>query len=220
MADVFGDALHALHEGRITFRDFYARTRTEWHRMSVALRRNWTLPPTVTVDDVEQELLLGGWRALGKWRTGRAPLRSFVVWNAHDKAIKWIHQQCGCEQHTRKGSSRFAWCINALTRDDAAGVHMLESVADSGPGDDERIDYETVLAEIPDVATTVAGRAALKRFIAAEGDLERAARQWHADKEARHLFSLTSAEHARQIIRNEIRSVRALLTADDGGASW
>lgn len=217
--DRLGEALCALQKDDITFREFYARTRTEWHRMAVSLYRNWTLPPGVTIDDVEQELLFGASLAVQKWQTGRASLRGFVVWNAHDKALKWIHRQRGCDQHTRKGPSEFARCVSVITRDDAAATHLLESCPDTSTSYEEAIDYETVLAELPDIATTEAGRMGLRAFIDAGGDLQRAAAIWHGDREARHLFKLRSEQHAQDIIKSEIRSARALLT-EDGGVTW
>ena len=212
----FAEELLALHEKRASFRSFYLRTKTDWRRMAVALHRHWHVPPTVTADDVEQELLLGAWVAVGEWRADLGPsLQTHVVWRSHNRATKWLHKQRGANQHTRKGASSFAYCISAITADADVGARILENHRDGAPLIEETLDYETLLGELTSICETEEGRAALAAFIAADGDLERAAREFHANKTHRYLFRLTP-ERAKQVIRSEIRSVRrALLCSEE-----
>lgn len=217
MSETLDVHLRALHAETLTFTQFYRLTRREWGRMSTALHRNWKLPPTVTVDDVEQEMLLGGWLAARKWSpTKGMALTPYVVWCAHSRATRWIHKQRGVEQHRRKGASQFAWCVTSMARDADVAARILENHQDGTPLAEEAHDYGALLARIPDVSTTEAGKAGLRYFFAAGGDVDRAAREMHANKEHRELFELGRTPRlARAIIRDEVRGVRALLS--DGG---
>jgi DNA-directed RNA polymerase specialized sigma24 family protein len=212
--------LRALHRKEITFAVFYARTRTDWRRMAVSLHKHWKLPPTVTSDDIEQEMLIGAWQALRKWELGRASLDGFVIWNAHNKAQKWIHQQRGCNLHTRRGPSQYAWCIAMLARDgEDGGSRVLENHTDGAPDSERDMDIDRLLAELPAAVMDDAGRHGLKRLIENEGDEERASCALYGDEEHRTVFGLKSPEHAKKVIRAGVRSVRRALLEDatEGG---
>src|SRR5271157_5625202 len=166
-------ALAALQAERITFRAFYRETRLDWSRMATALHRNWHLPPTVTIDDVEQELLLGAWQSVGRWSpTAGMTLVGYVVWVAHNHATRWIHRQRQCDTHTRRGESRYAWCCSSIGKDAEASARILENYASGAAPVDEQHDYATMLRDLPEVSTSLAGRAALRALIDAEGDTE------------------------------------------------
>jgi DNA-directed RNA polymerase specialized sigma24 family protein len=211
-----GEQLHALRAQRITFRQFYLATRHDWRHMAVALLKHWRVPPVVTRDDVEQELLLAAWKALPKWDPSRGTsLAGYVVWNAHDKATKWIHQQRGVERHTRKGPSRFAPCISSLVKDDHAFVRMLSSV--ESPADEYACDHQRILSLVPEAAGTELGRTAILRYLDAGGDVDRAARAWYGDPGQRYLFDLRSFEQARKVVREEVASVRKRVMQSEGG---
>jgi DNA-directed RNA polymerase specialized sigma24 family protein len=216
MSHVLAASLRVLHSKTITFQQFYRLTKPEWSRMATSLHKQWKLPPAVSADDVEQEMLKAAWRALPRWNPRKAPLVRFVVFEAHDKAVKWIHKQRGCNLHTRKGPSQYAWCIATLARDgEDGGSRVLENATDGAPSSERVIDYERFLDELPDAASSEAGRVALQRFIEHAGDEEKAARAMHADKRHRFLFSIESPAHAKQIIRQELRSVRRTLLDED-----
>jgi sigma-70-like protein len=214
--------LRALRAKKTTFTAFYRATRQEWQRMALALHRNWRLPPTVTVDDVEQELLLGAWLAVRKFLPSKGmTLVGYVVWCSHSRATKWVHKQRGAEQHRRKGTSQFAICVSATARDPEAAARLLESRADGAPSAEDALDYAHFLRAVPELSPTAAGREALRYFLDAHGNVDVAAREWHANREHRELFSLGRSPKgkARQIIRDEVRGVRrALLSNEDGGA--
>jgi DNA-directed RNA polymerase specialized sigma24 family protein len=217
MASNLSTELHALRTKQITFRSFYQRTRADWHRMAVALFRDWKLPPTVTVDDVEQELLLGAWIALGRWKAGGMPLGGYVCWCAHNKATRWIHMQRQCNKHTRKGPGQYAWCVSALMKEGNSSAQLLESYADERPLVEDAHDYGEMLRLLPEVAQTFAGRAALHALIAAGGDVDVAVRAWIANPLDKRLFSLTP-KSARTIIKDEVwRARRVLLGCENGG---
>jgi hypothetical protein len=205
--------LQALRAREIPFEVFHRRTRDEWRRMAVALHRRYTLPPGVTADDVEQEMLFGCWVAVSRWEDDRGvSLVSYVVWGAHNRAQKWIQRQRGVNQHTRRGPAGYAFCASALTRDgDDGGPRVLEN-ATAGARDRERdLDVQALLAMIPRVASSEAGKQALRRFFEQMGDVEKAAEAFYGDPEHRWLFRLESRHHARSIITQEVRRLRAVL---------
>jgi hypothetical protein len=210
--------LHALRAKKITFRQFYLATRQDWQRMAAALLRHWRVPPSVTVDDVEQELLLAGWKFISKWdETRETSLAGYVVWNAHDKATKWLHVQRGVERHRRKGPSRFAFCISSLVSDEEGATRILSRMTTESSEDS--FDYSQMLKMVPEAALTEIGRTALRRFIDAGGDAERAARLWYADPGQRFLFGLRSQDAAKKVIKNEVRSVRRRVMTNEGEGS-
>lgn len=213
MSESLTEHLRALRAKEASFGVFHHRTREEWRRMAIALHRRYNLPPSVTADDVEQEMLFGCWIAVEQWEDDRGvSLASYVVWSAHNRAQKWIHRQRGVNQHTRKGPSGYAFCAAALTNDAGQGSSALEN-ASEGPRDRERdIDVQALLAVIPRVAGSEAGRQALLRFIEHGGDEEKAATAFYGDAEHRWLFRLESRHHAMSIIKQEVRKLRAVLT--------
>lgn len=226
MTERLATELAHLRARRITFTQFYRATKEDWSCMATTLHKHWQLPPTVTVDDVEQELLLGGWMAVlgpkkGRWAPGRGmTLEGYVVWTAHSRTTKWIHKQRGCEQHRRKGPSQYAWCISAIARDADVGQRILENHADGRASSEDKVDYGDILRAIPTIATTEAGKVGLQHFIASGGDIEAAAKTWHANKDHRQLFELgRTPERAKKIIQGEIRSVRSALLCDGGDLS-
>ena len=219
MATRLAEELARLREKEITFRAFYSRTREDWQRMAAALYRHWKLPPTVTQDDVEQEMLLAAWNVLPRWDPALAPLDSFVVYAAHDKALKWIHKQRGCNQHTRKGRSEFARCLSMLAKEGAEERDFLERYVGALPADAEHVlDCDAVLGMLPDVAPSEAERRGMKHFIAQGGDLEKASTSYYAD-EHRRLLGIGNRAQARTVIQGSIRNVRRTLRNNGRGAA-
>lgn len=110
-------ALGALRMGLISFNAFELRTREDWTRIAKALHAKWPLPPSVSVDDVRQELLLaivvrkrssGMKNLLEKWQPKRRgkpsrPLDEYIVWNAKVQASRWIHAQRGAKRNRENG---------------------------------------------------------------------------------------------------------------------
>lgn len=88
--------LEQLRSGAWSFAQFRAATRREWELMAASLMRRWECPPAVDLEDVVQELLLNAWRFLPKFEPDRGKtLHQYIVFNAMDKAKKWMHKQRG-----------------------------------------------------------------------------------------------------------------------------
>jgi hypothetical protein len=211
MSRELGSALRALHAKQITFSDFYRQTRVEWRRMSAALYKAYRLPPTVTRDDVEQEMLLWAWHAITKWdphRPNAASLDGYVIWTAHEKAEKWIHKQRSVNQHRRKGPSGFACCLAMLSRTGEGESRVLQDASVEGPERERVLDASAILAALPSVSPTEAGKQALRQFVAHEGDEDAAAAALYGNVEHRYLFRLKNRAQARALVRSEVRFAR------------
>lgn len=82
--------LKALHEGKMSFSAFARLTRRDWERLADALMQRWWPGPEVDREDVIQELLLAASVAIKKFEPGRSDLHGYIVFNAMDKAKKWL----------------------------------------------------------------------------------------------------------------------------------
>lgn len=211
------ERLRTLHAGETTFAAFYAATRPEWRRMALSICRRWSLPCGVMVEDVEQEMLLGAWRALGRWDPARASLVGFVVFSARSAASKWIHKQRGARRWDGHSPSEFPIAVSRLLR---PGSHisperMLERLAGGGSCASERLDFSRMLALVPGCATSERGRQVLAVLLDADGDERVAAAALFDDVVARLEYQLQSARHAVSVVRRERARLRALLVEED-----
>lgn len=92
----FGQAVRALHDGRCTFGEFCFSTSKRWRRYAMYIAKRWRLPDWVELEELEQELLLGAWRAVFDFNPHYGTsLERYVVWNAIDKAKKRAHAMRG-----------------------------------------------------------------------------------------------------------------------------
>lgn len=102
-AAAFEAAAGDVLRGGSTFEAFARRTSARWRALTKFVMRRWRQPAWVSVEDVEQDLLMGAWRALARWDPVRAggagKLGAFVVWNAVDYAKKRAHKARGCARH-------------------------------------------------------------------------------------------------------------------------
>ncbi len=132
--------LLALRSGRMSFDTFERRTRGTWSALAQHILRRWKGPIAVSEDDVRQELLLHVWIFAGHWdKTKGASITSFVVYNAYDKAKKWLHQQRNAYRRDDSSPSRFDRPVSSLSLTEHVEEHFFDSIA-------TRPDPETVLA--------------------------------------------------------------------------
>ncbi len=141
-ASIMLRALGALRGELISFNEFERRTRADWTRIAKALHAKWPLPPSVSIEDVRQELLLAivirkessrMRNLLEKWNPqsrSKTPLDQYVVWNARVQAARWIHSQRGAKRNRTEGdvagkiSSKFFRVLSS--------VHAPDRGADRG----------------------------------------------------------------------------------------
>jgi DNA-directed RNA polymerase specialized sigma24 family protein len=90
----FETRLHAVRAGSGTFADFVAATGDDWRKLAHHFLGRWSVPDAVEALDVEQEMLIGAWLAVGSWDPSRGnALDVHVRWRAITAAKKWIHRQ-------------------------------------------------------------------------------------------------------------------------------
>ena len=90
----FAGRLLALREGRMSFADFYAATRSLWGYMAARLLRARNPGIGVGEEDVAQELVLECWRCVGRWDPSRGPtIDGYVLFNSCARAKKWLDAQ-------------------------------------------------------------------------------------------------------------------------------
>ena len=87
--------LEALYRKEISFDTFARLTNDDWTRIANHIWNQWhkRIPAAITVDDIKQELLVNAWVWLGRYEPGRCTLRSYVLFMACSKTIRWIHEQ-------------------------------------------------------------------------------------------------------------------------------
>lgn len=127
--------LEALRAGSISFEEFQSRTIDTWRRLAKYLLRRWPSPAGVDVDDLVQELLLAAWNFAPRFDAKRgSSLRSFIVFNACDKAKKWLHQQRNAYRRDDKSPGRYPACFSSLTNDE--GFTFIEYLCAVPPAED------------------------------------------------------------------------------------
>ena len=211
--------LRRLYDGELSFDKFYASTKKEWRLLSAYLWRRWTLPAGVTRDDVEQEMLLGVWLKLPKWDATKAELESFIVWNACDRAKKWIHKQRGANRHRHADASpgRYDKAFSSLagTREtpEAFDRRLDAMMKTQEPDQEERVDFARLICMIPERCDSERGRQAVRYFIEASGDAKAAGEMWFADCEERFRFRLGGEQEAVGIVNHELRLLQESFAA-------
>ena len=216
--------LRQLRAQEITFTFFQQSTRDDWRRMALKLFRIWELPPGVTAEDVEQEMLLAAWTAVRDWdpdRPGAAGLRSFVVWRAHNAAAKWLHAQRRAKRHDGKAPSRFARAVGGMAinpQRELAPAELIDLFA-SVPADQEQVvDARRILGRIPGRATTEEGQLAMWAWILSEGDVELAGRELFDDWALRLRYEWGAENDAVRVVRRELRGLQESLNIEEVGS--
>jgi DNA-directed RNA polymerase specialized sigma24 family protein len=88
----FAESVQRLHDGRSSFVEFSRETSQRWHRLALYLARRWRQPAWHSIEDIEQELLLGAWKHVWKFDPARGTsLERYVIFNAVDHAKKAVH---------------------------------------------------------------------------------------------------------------------------------
>lgn len=109
----------------LVYAAFWRVTRHIWRGIAANLYSRWTPPAGVTVEDVEQQLLMVTWDLLckGGFDTSRGrTLADYIIFNACNKAKYYLHQQRGANLHGNhdKNPSRAAQTFSELGIDLAA----------------------------------------------------------------------------------------------------
>lgn len=211
---LMAEALSSLRAGTITFPAFQLRTKPDWQRLARWLLRRWDTPDGVEESDVVQELLLAAWTFVQKWDPAYGTtLSGYVVWNACDKAKKWIHTQRRAARRDDSAPSRHPVSFSSLNLED----WQEEQLAVVPPAAEALLEVSdnkaVVAARLLKVAPALSSLDcyALAVLVDAHGDVEEAARDlWH-DPSSRLAFRLGSETGAQSAVRGVIQRTQSVL---------
>ena len=192
--------LEALGSGAITFDQFARATSDNWMRLAKGLIARWEVPPGVDAADVQQELLTAAWCAIERYDPDRGVAFSrFLVFNAFDRATKWLHKQRGTRvTHAARTPITFA----ALGE---RGDWLEESIVDpSEPPDAELERTDSLASALADLECETQ-RIVLSLVIHTSGDVGEATRIILDDPKLRLVLHVTSEHQARKLIFRTLR---------------
>jgi len=200
--------LRAYHCGRITFARFYAITRKEWFSLASSLIRRWRLPPSVDIEDVVQVMLADVHRRVPRWDPERGrSLEDFVVWNACDKAVKWLHRERCAFRRDGKSKSRYPLPFACLAIDGTAEQRLVEKASADV---DETVEMHEQ-CERRETLALLAERAqeSLQRYVlgvlARTGDLRQTVETVRRNSMLHLAFNI-EPEHAERAVRRVLKA--------------
>lgn len=106
------EPLERLYKGELSFDAFVLQTRLYWFQLSNRIIRKWKVPPSVSVDDIVQEMLLKCWKLLDTYEEGRSTIDRYIVYNCMEHAKRWIHKQREAKHHKGSEKSRYPLSID------------------------------------------------------------------------------------------------------------
>lgn len=204
--DTFGERARAYHSGEITLDKFFKEVRPVLDACAAKMLRHWRAPASVDREDLVQELMVGCLRPFKKYDPARGDsVGRYVLWNAHDKAKKWLHKQRGAKLHGNADSSpsRFPSYLGDIGRDreghDFEPERVVEALVCEHQAEGYMIRRETyrqVFKKTRDVEVRW-GTLALDQ---ADGNIEEAASILYEDFDVRCHLRLFNEADARKIV--------------------
>jgi hypothetical protein len=214
----FESHAHDLRMGVIDFDEFARRTQEYWRAQAFRVLARWTHPADVEPADLVQQMLLEAWIRVGKYDPAKYSIedtpRAFarhMVWNAIDKAKKWLHRTRGVRTGTQR--SRHARPLSSYeVRSSDGDTYMpgiFEECMAHDPTDrtEQCIDLLVIADRAIHAAPTEAQSAALAALKLTRFDHASAAEKLYRDSYCRLSFNLESRAHAERLIE---RAVAAL----------
>lgn len=204
----------AVVQGNVRPEVFFQKTMRVWSRLAAYLLRRWAAPYWYTLQDVTQDVLLGAWRAIGRFDPTRSESAAkYLEFNAIDYAKKRLHKVRGANLSGNADSEpgRFEPTVEHLAfRHVSVDLH-------TDPYDkfawDEPTQENTLLAEAS-LRTAVARcktkreRVVVEALALAEGDFQEGTLLLVADPAAREVFGL---DRPRSATRSAVRDRRRAL---------
>ncbi len=192
--------LLALRSGRMSFQSFERRTRNVWAAVAQHILRRWKGPTAVSEEDVKQELLVHVWIFVAHWKPEReTSITDYVVYNAYDKAKKWLHQQRNAYRRDDNSPARFDRPISTLSLSEHAEEHIFDAVA-SHPSPDDVLGGRRAL-ELAALAHPHHAPAIVA--LARTGDVDLAAELVYQNP----LLILPTVGHARRLVTDALHAV-------------
>jgi hypothetical protein len=192
--------LNRLRDGEIDFDEFTRATRADWQALARHLMRRWACPEAVALEDVEQELLVGCWRAVEKFDPTRGvTLSRFCVFNAMSDAKGWIHKQRHAGHDGDKGPSRHATPFSRLSE-----ATMRRILGGARAPDQERaLSRREALRRAVEACTSQRDALCVLAFHR-EGSHDGAARLLFDDRELRRRCGFKSRDDVRRAVRRAV----------------
>lgn len=208
--------LSALRAGEMAFDRFARETKREWRAMAKALYDRWSTPTSVTAEDVEQEMLLAAWQHVEKWDPNRGvTLERYVVYNAHDRAKKWMNVQRDAARRSDKAPSRHALPFTQFETD--TGYSPLDSLA--APDDQMRaIDRHDGWRVARRRCTSREERMCVDSLFAACGDIGTAADTLYENADLRYAMRWGSAREAKRFVEWVFARILFMASAERAAA--
>ena len=195
------------HRGEVTFDAFARTTHKTWVALATQLHRRWKCTPAVSVDDVQQQLLVAAWRCIPKWQPARASLQRFVIYNAYDKAKKWVHKQRNAYRRDDKSPSRVPVPLAMLGLEEHAEERLLSAVATDADQEQEIIRREDELERQERLKRAIQifeyDDLAFMHYKKA-GTVDGAAESIRASSLARFVLNANSLDSARAVVERSI----------------
>jgi hypothetical protein len=114
----FEQTLWDVYEGRATFDELTrgSKRRGQWRALAASILRKWQVPIWVSVDDVEQDLLIAAWLKLWDYEPARGvSITGYLVYNAYDKAKKAGHKARGAVRSGNAADRNPSRCERSVT---------------------------------------------------------------------------------------------------------
>lgn len=208
------DEFEQLRAGAISFDRFARSTQNDWRLLACYLLRRWSVPPAVSSDDVEQELLFSCWRMIPLYNPERGrTLQDFCVWNAVTNAKGFIHSQRNAYRRRDTSPSRLdvSYNVGAASRvrmngagrlwRTASELEAIDFLVSVEPDQENGIRARESVRDAIGRCKTEKARMCVVAFVEAKGDCEAAAEWLYRDTNTRLRCRFSCRADARQAIR-------------------
>lgn len=212
---LFEQCARKHYEGTTSIGEFCRQTRQVLERVAARLMQRWKAPPSVDLDDVVQEMLIGCIWAFKRFDPNHpkcGSVEGFVMYNACDKAKKWLHRQRGAIRHGNADAnpSRYAILFHDVADKRSRGedVGEIEWVAEALQADAEQhdeLERREVWRSRLKTAPTVRLRWGIMALESARGERSTAAKRLYANAQLRFKLRLGGEHDARKIIAETVK---------------
>lgn len=121
----------------ISFEAFVRSQERQYRAQAAKMCRRWAMPAGCSEEDVYQEILMGAWRAWGRWwerwrgKEDKAmmSLAAYCGVSAIQEAKRWVMVQRNTARRSTKAPSRYADCESSfatLTEDGLTVIDVVE----------------------------------------------------------------------------------------------
>jgi len=207
MADekFFAQCARAHYEGRMKIDEFLRLTAPVLQKLAGRLVKRWPPPTFVGIEDVVQELMLACDVAFKRFDPARGTrIEDYLVYNACDKAKKWIHKQRGAVLHGNPDAhpSRHEFTFAAMQKREVEGaVALIDKCAPIMATQDADRELQDHFAQAINGAKGQDLRWAILALEAARGDLAEATDRLYEDADLRLRLRIGNRAKADRIIR-------------------